>query len=151
DFLMHGQNPYAMRYPDIYGPAGEVYGHELSDSHWMKVGFQYPPLSLLMALPGKLLFGDVRYSLLAALTVAGALIGRTRPGRIPALAAALLLFTPRVFLVVEQAWTEPFPILCFAAVIYTACRRAGEPPPWLLGLMAAAKQYLVLALVPWPL
>lgn len=150
-FLMNGQNPYAMRYPDIYGPGAVGYGPELSDGHWLKVGFLYPPLSLLMALPGKLLFGDVRYSHLAALTLAGVLIGRVRPGRIPVLAAALMLFTPRVFLVVEQAWTEPFAILLFAAVIYTACRRGGEPPPWVLGLLVAVKQHLFLVLLAWPL
>ena len=43
-------------------------------------GYSYPPLLLLLALPGQILAGDLRYSHLLALTIAGALIACARPG-----------------------------------------------------------------------
>jgi hypothetical protein len=60
------------------------------------------------------------------------------------LAAALFLTTPRVFFVLEQAWTEPFVVFGLAAVVFVACRRP-RVTPWLVGAFVALKQYLVLA------
>ena len=54
-----------------------------------------------------MLFGDYRYSELALLVGAAALIG-SGVRRLPAmLAASLLLTTPRVWFVIEEGWTEP--------------------------------------------
>jgi uncharacterized membrane protein len=108
------------------------------------IGFPYPPLSLLLGLPG-LALGDVRYAELAALVGAAALVGYSRRGLIAPLAAMLMLFTPRGLFVLEQAWTEPLTLLAVAATIYTAIntRRA---LPIMLGLLIATKQYAIIAL-----
>jgi hypothetical protein len=62
-------------------------------------------------------------------------------------AAALLLFTPRGFFVVEAGWTEPFAILFLAATVFVAGRKGmrwAALLPVALGLLLACKQYVVL-------
>ena len=138
--LFAGGNPYAMTYLDIYGES-TVYGEGLSVNGRLTFGFPYPPLSLFLAIPGHL-FGDHRYSQLAAMTASGALMAYARPGRLGALAGALFLFTPRAFFVLEQSWTEPFLVLLLSATVFAACRRETWVP-YLFGLFVVVKQYLV--------
>ena len=69
----------------------------------------------------------------------------TRRGRSGGLAAALYLFTPRNFFVLEQSWTEPFVVLFLAATVWCAARHP-RVAPYVLGLFLAVKQYAVLAL-----
>lgn len=154
--LLRGENPYALTFPDLYGAEGlPFYGPGLTADGRTTFGFPYPPLSLFLALPGQLL-GDPRYAQLAALTLAGALIAYVRPGRLGVGAAALLLFTPRIFHILDQGWTEPFVVCLLAATIYCACR-APRFLPIALGLFLASKQYLIvvapltLLLLPRPL
>jgi len=147
--LLHGRNPYAMTFPDIYhsalpGSPQQVYGDVLVVNDRLQFGFPYPPVSLLLATIGYAVAGDCRYAQVVALVLAGAFIGYCRPGRIAKLAAALLLFTPRVFYVLGRGWTEPFGILLLAATIFCACRRS-RLLPIALGLLLATKQYMVLA------
>src|SRR5207248_266262 len=78
------------------------------------LSFCYPPLSILLALPGYYLAGDVRWSLLAATGLAATLlVAAGRRLGLPAghrgeLGAALLLFHPLTPIVVSRGWTEPF-------------------------------------------
>jgi uncharacterized membrane protein len=144
--LQHGKDPYLMTFPNIYGtndlyPPGTVVGGRVL------LGFPYPPLSLLLGLPG-MLFGDVRYADVAALIGTAALIGFARPGLVAPLAATLLLSTPRSLFVIEQAWTEPLTLVAFAATIYAALHtsRRRWPLPVMLGLLVASKQYMIIAL-----
>jgi hypothetical protein len=139
--LFSGQNPYAMTYPDIYYPL-ELYGPGLSVNGRLTFGFPYPPLSLLLAIPGQVLAGDYRYSQVFAMALSTWLMGRTRPGQLGTAAAALYLFTPRAFFVLEQGWTEPYIVLLLAATVYAAHRRPGWLP-YALGLFLAIKQYMV--------
>lgn len=67
-----------------------------------------------------------------------------RPGRLGLVAAATFLFTPRVFFVLEQGWTEPFVVLLLSAVVFCACR-APRLLAYALGLFLVVKQYLVFA------
>jgi uncharacterized membrane protein len=144
--LRHGKDPYTMTFPNIYSsndlyPPGTVVGGRVL------LGFPYPPLSLLLGLPG-LLLGDVRYADVATLIGAAALIGFSRPGLVAPLAATLLLSTPRSLFVIEQAWTEPLTLVCFAATMYAALhtQRRRWPLPIMLGLLVASKQYMIVAL-----
>jgi hypothetical protein len=142
--LLAGENPYTVRYPDIYGTDRGFYGPGLSQDGWLTFGFPYFPLSLLLVVPGHLLAGDFRYAHLAATTLAGLLMAGARPGSVALGAAALYLFTPRVFFILEQGWTEPLLVLLLAASLYCAVR---SPPvaPFVFGLFVAVKQYLVFA------
>jgi len=139
--LLRGDNPYGLTFPDIYGSA-PYYGPGMVTAGRLNFGFPYPPLSLFLALPGYLLAGDYRFSQLVALILAGVFLALMRPDRIGALAAALLLFSPRVFFVVEQGWTEPFAILLLAAMVACA-RRWPRALPLALGLLLAVKQTMV--------
>jgi len=142
--LAHGRNPYAATYPNIYDEPGP-YGPGLSVNHLLTFGVPYPPLSVVMAMPGYLFFRDVRYAHLAAMALAAVLMAAAVPGRISALAAALFLFTPRSLFVLEQSWTEPFVIFLTSVVVWLACRQS-RFLPHALGLAVAVKQYMVLAL-----
>jgi uncharacterized membrane protein len=150
--LLHGDNPYALRFVDIYTPrfpSFPYYTPEMTDGSYTTFGFIYPPLSLLLALPGHLL-GDFRFSQLGAVTAAATLMALAGPRGWGLPAAVLFLLTPRVFYVVEMGWTEPFVVLLLAAVVLAAKRfpRALAPS---LGLLLAVKQYLVLVALLAPL
>jgi hypothetical protein len=146
--LLKGHNPYAMTFPDIYHSSlpgkQDVYGKGLVKDDRVQFGFPYPPVSLFMATIGYALTHDHRYAQAAALVLAALLMGYCRDGVLPKLAAALLLFTPRVFFVLGRGWTEPFTVLFMAATVFLACRRPNLT--WMaLGLLLATKQYMVLA------
>ena len=148
--LLKGRNPYAMAMPDIYhGTQQErdraVYGQGLSEDGKLKFGFPYPPVSLYLATAGYALAGDHRYAQLAAMTLAGVFVALCRPGRVAALAAVLLLFTPRGFFVLGRGWSEPFVVLMAAATVFCACRGFQWALPVALGLLFAVKQYMVFA------
>ena len=113
------------------------------------VAFPYPPLTLLAGVPAFAAFGDVRYALLALTAAAAWLIARAAPGNTGELAAALVLFQPRTMFVLEQAWTEPLVLFCFALTVYAIARGAH----WALvgaalGLLVASKQYSLFLVVP---
>lgn len=140
--VLDGGNPYATRYRNIYHPHTEFYGPGVVENGWLTFSFPYPPLSLLLVLPGQLL-GDVRYAHLAAMTLAGLLLILAGRNRCSILAASLLLTSPRVPCVLSAGWTEPLLIFLAAGLLFLALRwRRGL---WIgLGLLLAVKQYLVL-------
>jgi hypothetical protein len=141
--LLRGEDPYALTFPNIYGSAA-FYGHGLAANGRLSFGFPYPPLSLLLAIPGHVLGGDFRYSQLLATTGAAALMAYARPGRLGAVVAAVFLLTPRGLFVLEEGWTEPFVVLLLSAVVFCACRWP-RALPYVFGLLLAVKQYLILA------
>jgi hypothetical protein len=108
-------------------------------------GFPYPPLSLLMVLPGYILGGDVRYADVVAMALSAMLMAGARPGRWSALAATLFLLTPKAVYVLDLAWTEPMLALNFSIAMFCACRWK-KALPYALGIFFATKQYTVLAL-----
>jgi hypothetical protein len=153
--LGQGVDPYGITMPNIYGRT-DWYAPGLADATHVDVGYPYPPLSLLLAAPGHLLAGDYRYANLAALTLTGGFIGYARPSRFATGLAALFLFTPRQFFVLEQGWTEANVIFVLAGFVFVACRFP-RLLPYALGLLIAVKQYciliapLTLLLLPRPL
>lgn len=147
--LLAGRNPYAIDYPDIYAGTPQaadrdVYGKNLARDGKLAFGFPYPPLSLVLSTLGCVAGGDHRYAQAVALTMAGALLAFSRAGRWGALAALLLLFTPRAFFVLGRGWTEPF-VICMLALTIFCAYRVPRLLPVALGLLLASKQYLVFA------
>jgi hypothetical protein len=143
--LLHGHNPYSITYRNVYGEGTWVYGPGVVKDGRVLYGFPYPPLSLLLSVPGYLL-GDPRYSQMLAVAIAALLIGYSRGSRISFAAAVMLLFTPRSSYIIEGAWTEPFAVLMLALIVWCAKRR----PKWLpiaLGLLIVTKQYLPVAAI----
>lgn len=145
DALLAGVNPYQPIYEDIYGGGSPHYGPGIIEDGRLTVGFPYPPLSLLLALPAKVVAGDHRFAQLVAIQLAALLIVLIRPGRVAFGAATLMLFTPRAHLVIERGWTEPFGVLMLAALVLAATR-VPRMTPFALGLLVAVKQYLLLGL-----
>ena len=143
DALLKGVNPHTLTLDyrpgdEVNYPASYVFGGRVH------IGFPYPPLSLLLALPGYLLGGDYRYSNLAAITLSAFFIASARPSRVSFLAAALFLSAPCVLPVLKSGWTEPYVVLMLSATVFCACR-APRLLPWALGLLFASKQYAVFA------
>jgi hypothetical protein len=131
-------------------PIGSQYQRLIGDDGTLSVGCPYPPLSVLMAIPGYVLGGDVRYSHLLAMGLSAALIVLTRPTRLAALAATFLLLMPRGLYVLELSWTEPFLVLTFSLVMFCACRWH-KALPIALGLYLSTKQYTILTVPLLPL
>jgi hypothetical protein len=147
--LSHGVNPYVPPMPNIYDH-GLFYAPGAVQGKDVLVGFPYPPMELLLAGIGHLLGGDYRYAQVVAITASAALFALARPGRLAFGAAALLLFTPRGFIVIEQGFSDPFALMLVALVALVADRRP-RWVPYLLGVVVATKQYLIFALPLAPL
>jgi uncharacterized membrane protein len=147
--LRHGNDPYTMTFPNIYGN-NDLYPPGYVVAGRVVLGFPYPPLSLILGLPG-MVFGDVRYADVAALIGTAAFIGyaaanTARRSLVAPLAAILLLSTPRGLFVIEQAWTEPLTLLVFGLTLYAAVHAPrGRLLPITLGLLVATKQYMIVA------
>lgn len=140
--LLSGHGPYGIAHPGL-GVDQRHYGPGLVVDGQTRIGLPYPPLSALLSLPGHVL-GDHRYSLLMAMILSAALMAWLRPGPLSAGAAALFLFTPRRFFVLEQGFTEPYVVLALGAVVLCALRFR-RALPYAVGLFFAVKQYAVLA------
>ncbi len=138
-----GKSAYNAPFPDIYNyPPGFSPGTIVRNG-MVELGFPYPPLSLLMDLPGHVIMGDFRYSNLIAMVGAAALIGYMKRGTTPLLAGMLFLSTGRSLFVLETGFTEPGVALLLAATLFAAVR-GWRVTPVLLGLLFASKQYLVI-------
>jgi hypothetical protein len=157
--LAHGINPYSITFKDPYGGRSPWYGPGLSVNGRLMFGYPYFPLPLLWVAPAQWIGGDVRYGHLAALTIAATLIVFSRGRSAAPLAygaVSLLLLTPRIFLVLEESWTEPV-IILFLSILLFCTQRYPKLWPYAIGLLFASKQYmpltapLALLLLPWPL
>jgi hypothetical protein len=147
--LRHGLNPYSVTYPNIYGNLTPKWLTSEVFVNGRIAAYPYPPLSALVDLPAHALFGDVRYALLALMVAAAWMLARAGQGVTGELAALFVLFQPRTFFVLEQAWTEPLVLACFAGCVLAIARGKG---PLLagaaLGLLAASKQTSPFLVVP---
>ncbi len=139
--LLAGQNPYALRYPDIYGNS-PYYGPGLSINGQLQFGFPYFPLGLLLTLPAHVLTGDYRWTQLLAMAFTGLVIMQLRPSPTSRAMGALFLFSPRTFFVLEQGWTEPLVLGLLSLTALVAVKRP-RALPYVVGLLIAIKQYTV--------
>jgi len=146
--LAAGRNPYAIELPDIYQGRAPYYPEGWTAGGRCLWGYVYMPLCLLLGLPGYLLGGDVRWSLLAA-GVLTLLVAFWKGNRLAMAAGALMATSPRLLFVLEQSWTELFVVWAMALVVFCA-ERARRLLPVALGLLLASKQYSIvfLPLVP---
>ena len=143
DALLHGRNPYTVRYPSVYPPGTPFYGPGVvAADNRLDYGFPYFPLSLLLVVPGYVA-GDSRFAHAAAIAMTAGLMASARPGRWAGLIAMLFLLTPPVFFIVEQSWTEPLMAFTLSLTMFAALRWR-RALPYALGLLFATKQYTVL-------
>ncbi len=150
--LGRGQNPYEIWMPNIYHHT-LWFDPKLADNDWVKTGYAYPPLSLLVSGLGYLA-GDMRWANLGLMLLTGACLFSIH-GRFALLAGALYLTTPRILFVLEQSWTDTYVVGLIAATVWSACRLPSATP-YLFGLTVVSKQYtlfvvpLALLLIPRP-
>ena len=148
DALVHGHNPYAITFPNIYGPNQYEYPPSSVVNGVVQCGYFYPPLSLVLDVPGYLL-GDVRYSLWAMLTITYAILawgpGRWRGANHPYAPIILLMFLPGLFKLMENAWIEPALLLMLAVATVAAKRGRWILAAVAIGLLLSAKQYALMA------
>jgi hypothetical protein len=137
--LLHGHNPYSIEIPNVYGNT-EFFNPDVADAKVLHFGYNYPPLPLFFTALAQGLVGDVRAAQALALLLAGILLLRAG-GKYAPLVALLFLATPRIFFVLEQAWTEPFAVLLLTATVLSSKKRPGLTPI-LFGLLLALKQYM---------
>lgn len=108
--------------------------------------YPYLPVTSVVQAPFRLLFGDVRYSYVAALLVAAAalwMLGGARWG--PGLAVVLLV-TPKGTFLVEQAWTEPLLLAGLAVMVLATVRGQLTVAVIALAFALACKQHILLLL-----
>ena len=142
DAVLQGKDPYRVSFPNIYGTDSKYfYNPDVVMGNRIAFGYPYPPPSLILSVPAYVMFGDYRYTELAFLIAAAALIGYSRHHVAAPLAAMTLLTTPRGFFVLEQGWTEPITIFLVALTTYLLMRGPLQAS-WAAGLMLATKQYL---------
>src|SRR6185503_14145629 len=75
--LKRGINPYSVTYPNIYGNS-VYYAEGVSVGGWLQFGYPYPPMSLLVSLPGDVVARDHRYASLVAMELAAILMAGAR-------------------------------------------------------------------------
>jgi hypothetical protein len=144
--LQRGLDPYSGTYPNIYGhEAVRMYPPEVLRGGRI-AAFPYPPLALLADLPGHLLLGDVRYSMLGLMLLAAWAMARAGQGASAELAALLVLYQPRSFFVLEQSWTEPLALACFALAVLALARGRALRAGVAIGLLAVASPWLAVPL-----
>lgn len=149
--LLAGEDPYAASYghpppdPSLYGPDMIKDGKVQS--------FPYPPLSLLLVVPGYVA-GDIRWSLLAAvaasacfMVAAGRRLG-LGPGHPAEMAVAAFLFQPRGFYVLHMGWTEPLVLLAVSAAAWAMAGRRALVSGLGLAMTPIIKQYGLLCILP---
>lgn len=144
--LLQGIDPYGTTQANIYDPYHTTlfYGPGIVVNGRVQVGFQYPPLTLLWALPGYLL-GDVRYSYILAVIISALFSFAIYPSARGLWIVAVLLLSPFTLSVEKLCWTEPLVLMTLSATVYAAVKKRW----WLpiaLGLFLATKQYNFLAL-----
>lgn len=148
--LLAGQNPYAVRMPNVMGQDMPFYppGTTGKDGK-LPFGYVYMPLGLFFILPGYLL-GDFRFAHVFALVGTAFFLASARPTKTAQLAATLFLLFPQTSFVLILSWTEPVALFFLAATLWCHFRA----PKWLfvaLGCLICAKQYTVFLLPLLPL
>jgi hypothetical protein len=98
----------------FYGPGTVINGR-------VQVGFQYPPLTLLLVLPVYQV-GDVRYSYLFAIIISAVLFA-VCPNARGLWIVSVLLSSPLTFLVEDRCWTEPLVLMTLSATVYAAVKK----------------------------
>ncbi len=138
-----GNNPYTAPMNDIYHGSFRTVEH-----------YAYPPASLYPQFVGYVLFGDIRYALIAAeFLFVWILWIQLRKTRWPADKAFLLLllflYHPRGMFVLEQGWMEPMMLGAFSLTLLLLQRSKKMLAAVTYGWFLASKQSVLLLLLPY--
>jgi hypothetical protein len=145
--VLHGHNPFAMTFPNIYPPRMTqlFYSPGVVINGRVTFGFPYLPVVLLVAVPAQLL-GDVRYGQLIAMLVTALVLRRLASDRVGRAAAVLGVAAPMAIPMLSGAWTEPTLVALLACLVLTLERRRYAFVAVFLGLFIVSKQYVVITI-----
>jgi len=136
--LVNGDNPYrVVGVPDTGVRADTV------------VPYAYPPVQLYATLPAFLLTGDVRYAMVVAVVLTGVVLRliTLRAPHLPSLAqdapALFLWLTPKLFLIIEQAWIDPVGLALVCLAVWAHAARRPALAALLFGLAFGSKQTMI--------
>ncbi|MBS2014155.1 MAG: hypothetical protein JST00_14795 [Deltaproteobacteria bacterium] len=140
ELLLEGKNPYVW----IAVPTSD-------QADAFTVVYNYPPISIYLAIAGRLLGGDPRYGLLATIVAAGFALraiarsgapreGKGRPAIIDdAAALSFWLWSPLVF-VIDRAWIDPLQVALVAFAVLAYVRQRETLAAVVLGVALTSKQ-----------
>lgn len=115
--------------------------------------YPYLPGTAIVQAPFQALFGDIRYSYVAALAGASFFVYQISPRRWAAALGALVLVQPKMLFLIEQAWPEPLMFVAIAATVWATLAGRHRWAVFAFAVAIATKQH-VLLLVPlaawWP-
>lgn len=141
DAFLSGGNPYTSTFPDLYDdPNGYALG--IVRDGRVRLGYPYPPVTLLLDAPFRALFGDIRWGHLVAVLATGVLIAGRRPNARSTVCAGLYLLLPRQTFVIESAWMDPWVALLGVATL-RALERPGPLRGVAAGLFVASKPSMI--------
>ncbi|MGF7234025.1 MAG: glycosyltransferase 87 family protein, partial [Frankia sp.] len=153
--LVDGRDMYRQQW------APSAAAHQAAGGGLLDV-YPYLPGSSVLLAPFRLLFGDVRYGLLAASTAAAVAVRRlslTGPGAragagVAAVGAPLLvLLFPESTYALQQSWTEPLLVAALAGMVWAVRTGRTRLAVFALAAALASKQHIVLVLpvaAAWP-
>jgi hypothetical protein len=114
--------------------------------------YPYLPGQLLVDIPF-VIFGEVRYASVVALTIAAFAVWRIAALPVAAALAALVVIQPKGLFLVEQAWTEPVLVAAMCVMVWAVIGQRSVAAMGAFALALACKQHMLL-LVPlaawWP-
>ncbi len=107
----------------------------------------YPPMQLFLGWLGYALFGDVRYTMLAAMVIGGLVIRAILRRRASGIGSLLedgptLVYwmTPKLFFILEQSWTDPVPIMLLSLTMLAYLANRPVVTAVLFGVFIVVKQ-----------
>jgi len=107
--LSHGHNIYTVRWTS--GVSAEFSN-----------GFAYLPGAALLVWPFHVLFGDVRYGVLAAMAVTAVVLARVRGRTSVVLLGAFVMLYPKAMFGLEQSWIDPLVLASVCVAAYAVVR-----------------------------
>lgn len=151
-FLLQGSTKGLLSGKDMYRQQWAA-SRATYPSHGLFNVYPYLPWTSVLLLPFRIVFGDIRYGLVASLAVAAAVMRRLTTGGtrtaarfVPALLPLLIALHPKVTFADQMSWTEPLLIALLAGMVLATERgRTGIAVACLM-LALASKQHIILLL-----
>jgi hypothetical protein len=145
--LVSGADMYRQQWAET---RASYYSHGLFDV------YPYLPWTSVLLLPFRLVFGDIRYGLVAFLAAAAFMARRLGTGaadvtgvrarHLPALLPLLIALHPKVTYADQLAWTEPLLVALLTGMVLAVERGRTTLAVACLALALASKQHIVLLL-----
>ena len=145
DAALHGRDPWSVSFEDVYH-LPDLYAPGTVRDGMVHLGFPYPPLTLLMDMPGHLLLGDYRYSNLAAMALAAIFIA-CPPGPHRTSGGGVVFVYTAGFPGAAQRMDRAHGGDAVGGNHLLRLPRT-KLLPWALGLLLVSKQYMLCAIAP---